>query len=312
MIKSKHKIQVSIVIATHESAQYLPKVLSALEIQTYSNFEVIIVNNNISKKKLDFLPNYKFDLKLIHEAKIGLSIARNTGITHAKGQYIAFLDDDAVPKPNWLAELIFGFSRFNASLIGGAVELIFFEELPRWFDPELRIFLSELLYDRKDIESIDEAQYVVGANMCVDKRVFSLFGGFNESFGRSGRLLRSSEELELCRRIQKANCRVSFVYSAQVRHFVSPERMKKHFFILRAYWQGRSDAMLEKHHGRPILFGKRNNWINLKVLFIELIRLFRLGKEANRFLQRVHTIREFGYLFQYLLLSFSKRLVTWL
>jgi glycosyltransferase involved in cell wall biosynthesis len=310
MVRSKPKIQVTIVIPTHGSAPYLTKVLSGLEAQTYRNFEVIIVDNNKAKQKFDKLPSFDYDLKVIHESRIGLSIARNTGIAYAQGQYVAFLDDDAVPEPIWLDELISGFIRYNTSVIGGAVKLVLPDDLPLWFVPELRIFLAELLYEGKDIPNIDEAKYIVGANMCVKKSIFNLIDGFSASFGRVGRMLRSSEELEFCRRVQKAKYRVSFVYSAQVNHHISPERIQKKYFLSRAYWQGRSDAMLEITHGRPTAFSKRNNWINLKIFFNEIIRFFCLGEESDHFLQQVHIIREYGYFFQYILLTFSIRLFT--
>src|ERR1039457_6589861 len=85
---------------------------------------------------------------------------------------------------------------------------------PRWLSsglyPErLRSLLSELRYDAVDIPAITDLQYVVGANFCVARRLVEAVGGFRHDLGRCGSSLRSSEDVELCKRIMKSGGRVA-------------------------------------------------------------------------------------------------------
>jgi glucosyl-dolichyl phosphate glucuronosyltransferase len=293
-------IPFSVVIATHGPATYLAKVLEGLAAQTYRDFEVIIVDNNERPAvKVDTLPGPLCHLEVIHESRVGLSIARNAGVARARGRYVAFLDDDSVPAPTWLAELSAGIKRYGAAVAGGTVRLTLPHNEPSWLAPEMRSLLSELLYDGQDIADVGEDQYIVGANMCVAKELFGSVGGFDHSFGRVGAVLRSSEELELCRRAQKAGYRVSFISQAVVWHSIPSRRLRKSYLLSRAYWQGRSDGLLEVRHGRPATFGVRNNRKNLTTLFRAVFKSICLGGEARRFPRYLNVVREYGYCLQY-------------
>ena len=99
--------KVSIVIPAYNSMSYLPETLeSALE-QTFTDFEVLIVNDGSS----DHVEQWSTQLvdprvKLISQENQGVSVARNTGIVHAQGEYIAFLDADDLWDPTKLEKQV--------------------------------------------------------------------------------------------------------------------------------------------------------------------------------------------------------------
>ena len=66
----------------------------------------------------------------------GISGARNSGIAAARGAIIAFLDDDAIAAPDWLEQLLAGYSSPNVLGVGGAIEPQWQGGRPRWFPPE--------------------------------------------------------------------------------------------------------------------------------------------------------------------------------
>jgi glycosyltransferase involved in cell wall biosynthesis len=62
----------------------------------------------------------KFDLKLLHQPNTGPAGARNRGVTEARGEFIAFTDDDCLPTPMWLEKLVSMLSEKPAALVGGS------------------------------------------------------------------------------------------------------------------------------------------------------------------------------------------------
>lgn len=97
---------ISVIIPTFNRPGLLKEALQSLLNQTYHNFEAIIVND--CGVAVDDIVNEFHEKKLIylfHDKRKGVSAARNTGIQHAKGHYIAYLDDDDIYYPNHLETL---------------------------------------------------------------------------------------------------------------------------------------------------------------------------------------------------------------
>ena len=65
----------------------------------------------------------------------GLSDARNTGVAHATGDLIAFLDDDATPRPDWLEHLVEPFEDPRVAAVGGAAIPLWDYVRPPWWPP---------------------------------------------------------------------------------------------------------------------------------------------------------------------------------
>ena len=90
--------QTSIIIAYYKKKQFFEETINSILNQTYSNFEVILVYDDVDKGELNFvikilsrLPRYKI---IINKKNIGAGLSRNKAIHFAKGQYVAFCDAD--------------------------------------------------------------------------------------------------------------------------------------------------------------------------------------------------------------------------
>jgi len=99
--------KVSVIIPAYNVMKYLPETLETLFRQTFRDFEVVIVNDGSS----DGIENWATQvtdprLKLISQENRGATGARNTGIAHAQGDYIAFLDADDLWEPTKLAKQV--------------------------------------------------------------------------------------------------------------------------------------------------------------------------------------------------------------
>ena len=96
---------VSIIIVFWNSEDHLPKCLASLAAQTFCDFEIIIINNGSSKKTLDELKGE--NLRIEHlETNHGFAVANNIGVGLARGEWIALLNTDAYPEPEWLENLL--------------------------------------------------------------------------------------------------------------------------------------------------------------------------------------------------------------
>lgn len=100
---------VSIILVTWNSKKYLQTCLDALSTQTFSDYEVIIIDNGSEDGTLDNLQENNPALHL-HIEKLdtnyGFAIANNIGARRARGRWLALLNADAFPKPDWLENLL--------------------------------------------------------------------------------------------------------------------------------------------------------------------------------------------------------------
>ena len=100
---------VTIVIVTWNSKNYLPRCLHALSAQTNKNFEILIIDNGSTDQEyLDVegeYPELRLIIKKINE-NLGFAVANNIGAHLACGKYLALLNTDAFPEPDWLEQLL--------------------------------------------------------------------------------------------------------------------------------------------------------------------------------------------------------------
>jgi glycosyltransferase involved in cell wall biosynthesis len=95
--------QVSVVIPTYNRAQYVTKAIESVLAQTYTDYEIIVVDDGSTDDTLGVLQAYAGRIRVIRQENAGPSAARNAGIEAARGRWIAFLDSDDEWLPRKLA-----------------------------------------------------------------------------------------------------------------------------------------------------------------------------------------------------------------
>ena len=101
--------KVSIIIPVYNVQDYLPQCLESVLKQSYVNWEAILVDDGSSDDSGRICDDYaRWDsrFRLIHQANAGAANAKNTGLDHADGAYIAFIDSDDWVEPDWLETLV--------------------------------------------------------------------------------------------------------------------------------------------------------------------------------------------------------------
>ncbi|MFD2823340.1 glycosyltransferase family 2 protein [Lacinutrix iliipiscaria] len=110
--------KVSVVIPTLNRYDYLKDVLKDLELQEYTNFEVIVVDQS-QPFRAEFYDEFNLDINLIRQEEKALWLARNTAIKNSKGDFIALSEDDVRIKPDWISLHLKGIDFFKAQVSAG-------------------------------------------------------------------------------------------------------------------------------------------------------------------------------------------------
>ena len=256
----------SVVICTRDRVELLQETLAALLALDAGDldWEIVVVDNASSDGTQDVVQILSGQthrtLKLVREETLGLSTARNTGIASARGQIITFLDDDAIPWPDWLPAMMSAFLDDRVYAAGGPVEPRFTSNLPEWFSDRFLPYLTVWDLGPEPIE-LHYNEYPRGANMAFRREAFERFGLFSTHLGRKAKSLLSCEETELCLRIERGGESILYVPEAGVDHIVEGNRATADWLRLRFGAQGASEAIVEWQHAglRGLLIGFRRS-----------------------------------------------------
>lgn len=111
--------KISIIIPVYNMEKYLEKCITSVLEQTYSDFELILVNDGSKDKSEDICNEFaRYDnrVKVIHKTNGGVSSARNKGLEEAQGEYIGFIDSDDYIEPTMYEVLLSNIQKYDADI----------------------------------------------------------------------------------------------------------------------------------------------------------------------------------------------------
>jgi GT2 family glycosyltransferase len=207
-------ISLSVIVCTRDRPQQLRQCLTrigSLVHPTAGTVEILVVNNGprygVPELVAEVADGSSLAFHYLEEPAPGLARGRNRGLAAARGEVIAFTDDDCLPADDWLAALETAFCRRDVDLLGGRVEL---------HDPSDRSVTIKT--KREALQSASGLDgFVHGCNLAFRRSVVESVGGFDPRFG-SGSVVPGAEDTDLIYRAFLAGFRASYEPSVVVAH----------------------------------------------------------------------------------------------
>src|SRR5687767_8493508 len=217
-------MSVSVVIPTYNRIASLLDVLDALRRQTFRDFEVIVVEGPSTDGTADRLAALDGVIRRVDNPERNLSRSRNLGVAAAAGELVAFLDDDALPEPRWLEELVAPLADERVAGAGGLVldhtgvrvqwrHLVVSRAGEHDFDqlPPLDRFVGP---------GADPFLYVAGGNCAFRRAALVAIDGFDEEIEYN------FDEAEACLRLLDAGWELRSLETAVVHHGNLPSHQR--------------------------------------------------------------------------------------
>jgi GT2 family glycosyltransferase len=224
---------VSVIVCSYNGDRTLDACLASLHELNYPYYEVILVDDG-SNDTTARIASVRSDVRFYrHESNLGLSAARNTGLSAAKGEIVAFTDADCRADPDWLYYLVSDL--LDGEFVGmGGPNLLPAEDSR----VAATVMVSPggpahvMLTDR-------QAEHIPGCNMAFWKTALEEIGGFDPIFRSAG------DDVDLCWRLQQAGYKIGFSPAALVWHY---RRSTVRAYLKQQHGYGEAEALLVRKH----------------------------------------------------------------
>ncbi len=243
-------MNVSVVICAYTGERWddVLAAVASVRGQRLAPHEVIVVVDH-NPALLDRLRAALPDVMVIpNTGPRGLSGGKNTGVAAARGDVVAFLDDDAVAEPGWLEVLAAGYAAPEVAGVGGRTLPLWASAAPRWFPDEFA-WVVGCTYEGL---APGPVRNLMGGNSSFRRAAFDVAGGFRSGIGRArGKRPLGCEETEFCIRLRQAVPGTVLLFDdrAVIWHRVPAERARFAYFRARCYAEGLSKAMVTRSVG---------------------------------------------------------------
>jgi GT2 family glycosyltransferase len=220
MSKAKRNLpKVSIIIVNYNGKKFLEQCLSALFKTDYplSCYEVIMVDNGSMDNSVKYVKeNFPFVRIIALSKNYGFTGGCNKGVKGARGEFVAFLNNDTVVDKNWLRELV-KVMQINKKIGMCGSKIIFIEkpEIVQYAGGYLHLLgaIFDPFHESKPDRDFYYVGSICGASFLIRKDLFEKVGGFDEDF------FLYADEVDLCLRVWLVGYRVAYSPYSIVHHY---------------------------------------------------------------------------------------------
>lgn len=173
----QHK-NVTLYVPCYNAERYIAECLEGILRQTYPIDEILIIDDGSTDKTVEIAS--KYHVKIIrHGANKGLAAARNTAFRNAKNEFVAALDADCVPEPDWLEKLMENFTNENIAGVGGKL-------IEKYVNTLADKWRAVHLHQHWGDERIVNPPFLAGCNNVFRKRAVEEVGFYDERLRTNG------------------------------------------------------------------------------------------------------------------------------
>ena len=247
---------VTVCVCTRNRNHYVSTCLDSLRSQTVGldAFSVIVVDSDSSAETAAGLRDMVATLRnarLLRIHQPGLSLARNTAVRSASGDYVAFIDDDAIAAPDWIEQIQRAASEQQPppAVLSGRTLPIWEAPLPDWWPQSLRGVLTITEWEGSGEYRTPEVPAHIGpygVNLVLERKALLAIGGFAESLGRDGDRLLSDEDVHVAWMLQDSGRSARHDARIVVSHHIQAARLTPVWLLQRQYWQGVSTVVTRR------------------------------------------------------------------
>jgi glycosyltransferase involved in cell wall biosynthesis/GT2 family glycosyltransferase len=245
---SQEKEAFSVVISTLNRSSLLRETLESLRLQHYPRIEVVVVNGPSTDGTAELLREWKGRIKTADCPAANLAMSRNIGIAMSAGEFVVFLDDDAIPQPEWLSQMREGFDHETVAAVGGKVLHGSGETYQYEYACSDRLGRSNWQLTKPCPEHNFPGSYLFpylqGTNAAFRYQTLLELGGFDEAFAYF------LDETELCLRLNDAGHVIRQLPKALVRHKNASSGLRTAHIIRDHSPLLRSKIYFSNRHGR--------------------------------------------------------------
>lgn len=240
----------TLIVSTRNRCSILPSCLDSLisQVVDANQFEIILVDNGSTDNTRTVAQKYP-DIRYVLEPRIGLSIARNTGISVARTPWIAFIDDDAKAHPDLLERALGLISKDSFDVFGGMYYPWFKYGKPAWLPEDF----GQMEKLRDEVGEIKEDQFLAGGIFFAKKEALLAVGGYRPDFGMNKKI-GYGEDDEIQVRLRKAGYKIGFDPHLAIDHCVMPHKLKLSWHLKSMYAKGYAQG----HWKEEIKFGRQS------------------------------------------------------
>lgn len=235
---NNNKDHISVCICTYKRPDLLARLLRELQNQETDNlftYSVVVVDNDCNQSAKATVSSFQkessLDIEYHVEKEQNIALARNKALKGAKGNLIAFIDDDEFPVNNWISNLFKTLNNCQADGVLGPVKPYFEKEPPKWV-------VKGKLCERESHQTgliLKNYQDTRTGNVLLNKKLFEDKKNlFNPEFGRTG-----GEDVDFFKRMIKKGHKFVWCDEAPVYELVPAERWKRIFMLRRALLRGK-------------------------------------------------------------------------
>ena len=233
-------MNITVIVCTYNRSENLRQTLTgaaSLVLPESVAWEVLVVDNNSADQTRnvveDFCTRYPGRFRYLLVPQPGKSHALNGGIREARGDILAFMDDDVTLDPMWLQNLTATLRNREWAGVSGRVLQQWTCSRPRWLcvDGHYRRMGWPLTSFDLGEEACERIANINGANMAFHKDVFAKYGGFRTDLGPGPVTKIPWEDSEFGLRLNVAGEQVGYEPSAIVYHPVLQSRLTKAYFL---------------------------------------------------------------------------------